>query len=322
MITTGSGSRIQRRRFLQSMAAITAGSGLPSFAFGQLCPVKEGTVRDRLWVFCNPINADYEVVHRRTVMSPLESAVYLGVPNIIMVNSYPDPHAGALPQSNDEGFFKPWVPPFELYAYPLKILKRVVWSIVDDSGVTMDSERGQVLIMARNTPNFVGVFMDDFFSFRKEPNAKMASLTVDELRAVQRKLKGPGKKLDLYVTLYNEGLDHPIGEYLELIDVITFWNHGTAVLANLDQNLTRLAKLAPKSRIMLGCYTAEDVGHQTLEWLPMPVETMKHQCELGLRWLREGRIEGIIIYGNFLDFGWESQEWVREWIQKIGDTKL
>jgi hypothetical protein len=54
----------------------------------------------------------------------------------------------------------------------------------------------------------------------------------------------------------------------------------------------------------------------------MPVETMKYQCELGLKWLRDGRIAGIIIYGNFLDFGWESQEWAREWIQKVGDTKL
>jgi len=324
MIMTKAALKMRRRQFLQTMAAITARGGLSSFAFGQLCPVKEGTVRDRLWVFCNPINADYSVVRRRTVMSPLESAVYMGVPNIIMVNSYPDRPSGALLQPDDEGFFKAWVPPFELYAYPLKVLKRIAWSIVDDSGVTTDSEREQVLAMARNTPNIVGVFMDDFFRFRKEsgPNPKLASLTVDELRAVRRELKGPGKKLDLYVTLYNEGLDHPIGEYLELIDVITFWNHGTAVLANLDQNITQLAKLAPKSRIMLGCYTAEADDRRTPRWLPMPVETMKHQCELGLRWLREGRIEGIIIYGNFLDLGWESQEWARGWIEKVGETKL
>jgi hypothetical protein len=322
MTTAKAGLKVHRRQFLQTAAAIAAGGGLSSFAFGQLCPVKEGTVRDRLWVFCNPVNADYTVVRRRTVMSPFESAVYMGVPNIIMVNSYPDPREGPLPGPNDEGFFKPWVPPYELYAYPLKVLKRVAWSIVDDGGVTTNREREQVLTMARNTPNIVGVFMDDFFSFRKDPNAKMASLTVDELRAVRREIKGPGKKLDLFVTLYNQGLDHPIGEYLEQIDLITFWNHGTAVLANLDQNLTRLAKLAPKSRIMLGCYTAEADDHRTPRWLPIPVETMKYQCELGLRWLREGRIEGIIIYGNFLDFGWESQEWAREWIEKVGDEKL
>jgi hypothetical protein len=324
MIRTAAGARIRRRWFLQSAAAIAAGGGLSSPVLGQLCPVKEGTVRDRLWVFCNPVNADYDVVRRRTVMSPFESAVYMGVPNIIMVNSYPPRQDGAALQPDDERFFRAWVPPFELYAYPLKLLKRVTWSIVDDSGVTLDWEREQVLAMARKTPNFVGLFMDDFFRFPKkpEPNPKLASLTVDELRAVQQELKRPGKKLDLYVTLYNEGLDHPIGEYLELIDVITFWNHGTAALANLDQNLTRLAKLASKSRIMLGCYTAEADDHRTPRWLPMPVETMKYQCELGLKFLHEGRIKGIIIYGNFLDFGWESHEWARQWIQKVGDTKL
>jgi len=125
-----------------------------------------------------------------------------------------------------------------------------------------------------------------------------------------------------YVTLSTRGLDQPIGEYLELIDAITFWTGETAELADLDQNLTRLEKLAPKSRIMLGCYTPEYDRNRTPTWLPMPVETMRHPCELGLRWLREGRIAGIIIYGNFLDPGWDSAEWAREWIEKVGDTKL
>ena len=41
----------------------------------------------------------------------------------------------------------------------------------------------------------------------------------------------------------------------------------------------------------------------------MPVATMQHQCETGLRWLREGRIDGIIIYGTAMDLSWESVEW-------------
>jgi hypothetical protein len=49
---------------------------------------------------------------------------------------------------------------------------------------------------------------------------------------------------------------------------------------------------------------------------------MKRQCDLGLRWLREGRIEGIIIYGNFMDLNWDSVEWAREWVERVGETKL
>jgi hypothetical protein len=303
--------KMRRRQFLQTAATLTAG-GISFSAFGQVCPAQPGTVRDRLWVFCNPVNGDFEYVRKRSVMSPLESAVYLGVPNMIMVNQYPGP--------GQEGWYKPWEPPFEAYAFPLKIEKRVVWSIVDAGGVTKDWERKQVLAMARRTPNIVGVFMDDFFTGK--PGAKPASLTLDELQGVQHELKGQGKKLDLYVTLYTQMLNLPIVEYLKPIDVITLWTGETAQIANLDANLARLKKLVPESRILLGCYTAEYDGKRTPMWLPLPVPAMKHQCEVGLRWLQEGRIEGIIIYGNFFDLGWECVEWAREWIKKVGETKL
>jgi hypothetical protein len=301
---------INRRQFLQTAAAATASCGLSSSAVAQVCPAKAGTVRDRLWVFCNPVNADYGIVRGRSVMSPLENAVYLGVPNIIMANQYPS--------AGEEGWYKPWTPPFEQYAFPLKLMKRVAWSIVGASGVTSDSERQQVLDMARHTPNIVGVYMDDFF----RDKGSEASLTLDQLRNLQQQLKRPGKKLDLYVTLYTRQLNLPIADYLKLIDVVTLWTWETAELANLDTNLTRLEKLAPKSRKLLGCFTAANDPNATPAWTPLPVSAMQRQCELGLRWLRDGRIEGIIIYGNFMDLNWEAQDWTREWIQKVGDTPL
>ena len=69
---------------------------------------------------------------------------------------------------------------------------------------------------------------------------------------------------------------------------------------------------------MLGCYVVDYPKKQGV-----PVELMKHQCEVGLRWLQQGRIEGIIFLGNtVLDLGFESVEWTRQWIQQVGDTKL
>ena len=301
---------INRRQFLQTAAAATASYGLSSSADAQVCPAKAGTVRDRLWVFCNPVNADYGIVRARSVMSPFENAAYLGVPNIIMANQYPG--------AGQEGWYKPWTPPFEQYAFPLKSMKRVAWSIVGASGVTSDSERQQVLDMARHTPNIVGVYMDDFF----RDKGSQASLTLDQLRDLQQQLKRPGKKLDLYVTLYTRQLNLPIADYLKLIDVVTLWTWETAQLANLDANLARLEKMAPKSKKLLGCFTAANDPNATPEWTPLPVSAMQRQCELGLRWLRDGRIDGIIIYGNFMDLNWPAQEWAREWIQKVGDTRL
>ena len=309
-----------RRRFLQAAAALTPGFGVPYSGFAQVCPVKPDTVRDRLWVFCNPVNADYEYVRKRSVITPLEGSIYLGVHNMIMVNQYPARRGGAPLHPNQAGWYKPWEPPFEQYAFPLRVQKRVVWSIVDAGGVTKDWERKQVLAMARNTPNIVGVFMDDFF--REKPGPKVASLTLDELQTVQQELKGSPKKLDLYVTLYTQMLSLPLVEYLKRIDVITLWTGETAQLANLDANLTTLKRLVPGARVLLGCYTADYDGKRTPMWLPLPVPAMKHQCELGLQWLQDGQIEGIIIYGNFFDLGWDCVEWARGWIEKIGETKL
>ncbi len=301
---------IHRRQFIGRAAAVAATYGLSRPIIGQVCPAKTGTVRDKVWVFCNPVNADYGMVRARSVMSPLESAVYLGAPNIIMANQYPGP--------GQEGWYKPWEPPFELYAFPMKILKRVSWSIVGASGITKDSERKQVIQMAKHTPNFVGVYMDDFF----RDDGNKASLSVNELRGLQQQLKSPEKNLDLYVTLYTRQLSLPIADHLSLIDVITLWTWETDELANLEQNLQKLEKLAPKARIMLGCFTAANNGNATPAWTPLPVSAMQRQCELGLRWLREGRIAGIIIYGNFMDLNWDSVEWAREWVKQVGETKL
>jgi hypothetical protein len=228
----------------QSIAAVAAGYSVSSSGFGQVCPAEAGRVRDRLWVFCNPRNADYNMVRQRSVMSPLESAVYLGIPNILMVNQYPGGRDIALP--GQEGWYQAWEPPLEQYAFPLKVLKRVVWSIVGASGVTRDSERKQVLHMALRTPNFVGAYMDDFF--HNKPDAKVSSLSLDELELIQQQLKGSSKKLDLHVTLYTNQLDRTIADYLNLIDVVTLWTWDDAELGNLEANLTRLERLAPKCR--------------------------------------------------------------------------
>jgi hypothetical protein len=311
--------KVHRRHFLQTTTAATASLGLSSSVLAQVRPPREGTVRDKLWVFCNPTNADYGAIRRRSVMSPFEGAVYLGVPNILMVNQYPEGRVGSLP--GQEGWFQPFKPPFEQYTFPLTMLKRVAWSIVDAGGVTYEWERKQVLDMALRIPNFVGVYMDDFF--KEEEAANPASLTLDQLRALQQQLKGHGKKLDLYVTFYTQFLNRPFGEYLKLIDVIALWTGHVQDLANLDANLALLEKLAPKSRKMLGLYQTDYDEKRVPPWTGMPVAAMQQQCEVALRALRDGRIEGIIFYGcTILDQGFESVEWARKWIQKVGDTKL
>ena len=162
--------------------------------------------------------------------------------------------------------------------------------------------------------------MDDFFT--DQTSGKLASLTSEQIRSIQGQLKQPDKKLDLYVTLYTRQLNPAIREYLSLIDVVTLWTWETAELANLESNLAKLEKLAPKCRKLLGCYTADYDPKRTPSWTALPSPLMQRQCETGLKWLRQGRIDGIIIYGTAMDLGWGSVEWAREWIRRVGDEKL
>ena len=315
--------KIPRRQFLQTAAL--AGGGISLAASGQVAPPKDGTVRDKLWLFSNPTNADYGLLRKRSVMSPFEAAVYMGIPNIMMVNEYPEDRVGTSPAQ--EGWFETWEPPLlDQYAMPLSLLKRVVWSIVGAGGVTKPEEREAVLALARRTPNIVGLFMDDFF--HTEPGRELGSLSLDQLRDIQQQIKGPGKKMDLFVTLYNQDVNYPIAEYLRLIDVITYWIRNPEDLADQDGWLTKLEKLAPHCRIILGLDTFADNSFadnkpQTPAWTDRPIPLQQKRCEEALGWLRSGRLEGIIIYGGTtIDVGYKAAEWTRQWIRRVGETKL
>ena len=102
------------RRGLLTLAATTALAGrVPTPARAQVQPVGEGTVRDHLWVFACPTNSDFPALQRRSVMSPAESAFYLGVPNLIMVQA-----------GTGEAKYGRFEPPFAQYATAVRPLKR------------------------------------------------------------------------------------------------------------------------------------------------------------------------------------------------------
>jgi hypothetical protein len=245
-------------------------------------------------------------------MSPFEAAVYMGIPNIFMVQQYPG--------KGEESLYRPFEPPFEQYTVPLSLLNRVAWSLVGASGVTKDWERKQVLTLANHIPNIVGVYLDDFFH---DEGKDVASLSLDQLRDIQRQIKGPDKKMDMYVTFYARQLKLPVAEYLKLIDVITLWMWKPEELADVDSYLTKLEQMIPGCRKMVGVYTTALEDNRNPPWTSMPLPLMQKQCEQALGWLRSGRIEGIIVYGGTtLDLGYEAVDWTREWIRKVADSKV
>ena len=267
------------------------------------------TVRDCLWLFGVPANVNYPYLHHRSLMSPAEGAFYLSIPNIIMVQVQ-DKDAGVM--------YKGFEPPYDQYALALRPFKRVAWSIVEGGGIPAPDtpeQRTQIIEMAMSTPNIVGLYMDDFCHANRNPPA---TLPMAELRSIRQRVKHPSKSLDIFVTLYTNQLDLPLGKYLQLIDVVALWNHTSVDIVNLEANLAKVKRMAPASRVLLGCYFYEFGARRQVS-----VADMKVQCETGLHWLQEKRIEGMIYLGNSVeDQGFECVEWTREWIHKVGDMTL
>ena len=293
---------VTRRAVLGTLAA-AGGCSAAGKAAAQFLLPQDGTVRDRLWVFACAANSDFPHIGRRSVMSPAESAFFLGVPNIIMVQS-----------STKEAPYGRLEPPFAQYTTALRPLKRVVWSVVGSGGFHAPAETEEVLALPKTTPNFAGVMLDDFFTW--SATGKRAQWTVEELNSIRQRLKRANPKLDILTTVYLKRFGVPLQDYFDLVDVLTLWS-GADDLANLEANFAKVEQTLPKARKMLGCYVV-DYGRKT----GLPVDLMRRQCETGLRWLRQGRIEGIIFLGNTtMDLGFESVEWTRQWIAKVGDQK-
>lgn len=270
------------------------------------------TVRDRLWLWCHPPGShtrtqDQHGIPGRSIITPAGAAAYLGIPNVLFVRYEFDPQ-----------------PPFEHHAAPLAALKQVVWSIEGGAGGDVDA----VLALTKTLPNLRGIILDDYFA-RVTATARMGleqagdaprepdpAFSVEAIQGLRQGLVVDGRRLDLWVVLYAHelGWETVLRPHLELCDVATLWTWNAAELVNLEQNFAKFEHIVGTKRNVLGVYMW-DYGTKQ----PMPLAAMEHQCSLGLRWLQEGRIYGIIFLASCIcDLGLEAVEWARMWITKIG----
>lgn len=263
---------------------------------------KPARIRDRLWIWAHEAGSygDSFNLPGRSRMAPVEAAMYLGVPNLIMVRY------NGLPK-----------PPYDPLAISFRPLQQVVWSIVGARGLAEDEDRAEVLKLAKRFPNIGGVMMDDFFQAPEEGKTA-AAFTFDQLRALRQQLEIGRRRLDLWVVIYTHQLTEAVVPYLELCDVVTLWTWQADGLANLESNFAKLEELLPGKRKVLGCYLW-DFGTARA----MSLDSMKQQCELGLAWLRAGRIEGMIFLASpICDLELEAVEWTRQWIAEVGDEAI
>lgn len=262
-------------------------------------------VRDYFWMWGHQEGSHNRAVHSAGTsrMTPMEAALYLDIPNAMMVGY------GGQPE-----------PPFNQYAKSLVGLRNLVWSIVGDGSSKRNdhqSDLDEVIALSEEFPNIVGGLLDDFFQI-PDDKGKFSRYDLAAMHHFRDKLHGAPRPLDLYIVLYDHDLNTPLGDFLKAADIVTFWTWKADQLPHLEQNLSRAEGLIGNKKKMIGCYLW-DYGAQK----PIPLELMQYQCENGLRWLKEGRIDGMVFLASCIcDLDLETVEWTREWIKKVGYSPL
>ena len=126
-----------------------------------------------------------------------------------------------------------------------------------------------------------------------------SQVSTRDLAVAKRRIQAiGGRKLDLAVVVYSHQIDQGIVPILKDVDTVLFWTWESSELKKLEANFRRLQEILPGKKVILGCY----LWDFSLPTRTIPIELMEHQCELGLKWLRAGEIEGIIFLGsNIMD---------------------
>lgn len=299
-----------RRTFLKDMAGLTTSMATLGLAHAAAQPAEAITVRDKLWIWGHvegSLNGRYGLPGNSR-MTPAEGAFYLDVPNLAMV-AYRDPKDSSKmlpdPASDDE------------YCISFRPLKQVAWSIVGGGGRFDPNGLQRLEHLTAKFPNITGAFMDDFFRTTID-GKRTGVLTPGELAYIQDHLTFGGRKLNLWMSVHSNDLDYDLTEYLKHIDVLLYWTWKAEGLDTLERDFARAEKMAPRAQKVLSCFMW-DFGNSR----PMPIEKMQKQCTIGLKWIREKRIGGVLFLANCIsDLGLEAVEWTREWIRDVGDTKL
>jgi len=258
-------------------------------------------LRDCIWIWGHPAGSHdkrwgIEPMHSR--MTPCESAYYLGARNCIVVCYENKPE-----------------PPFDQEAMALDSLNETIWSVVGDGGSDSNAETlghlDEILRISQKYPNIKGAIFDDFFC-----DERMKEYTVEKIAEVRRRLhEAPAGKLDLWVVVYNNGLDKAKEEYLEHFDGITYWTWYGQDIEKFEENYNLMRKKCAGKRLLLGCYLY-DYGNKK----QMTKEQMEFQLNRYAKAVRDGEAEGIILLSNTVaDLGFEAVEFTKQWIAEHGD---
>jgi hypothetical protein len=264
-------------------------------------------VRDKLWIFGARAHQDdiylYNSPETTTTrptsrITPAEAALMLDVPNILMINCDGVP----APFSDDA------------YGYMESFcrMQQVLWNSTGSSGFRVGNEEAFICELAERFPNVVGTYMDDLFlrfSNEPDPAGKCAAF----MKEVRDGLDKAPRKMDIYVTWYTHDMDVLDESLMQYIDGLTLWTWKSKELPLLEERVSRIARNFPNKKKLLGIYLYDFSARKAV-----PIELMEHQCEVGLRLLKEKKIDGMVFEANtVMGVGLPSELWLREWLEKV-----
>lgn len=267
---------------------------------------------DKFWLFgVHPTHYDDQYLGRfrdpsgkksfGSNITPAEGAYYLGLSNVVMAVAPP-------PYTSDADYLM----------FTFKPMNKVLWAVGASGGLNkIDNEF--IVDLADKYDNVIGASLDDFnamFGSYSEPEkTKKIQSTIMDIKNDLSKAKRP---LEVNAVLYFFELKNVNPEAFKELDTISFWTWDSNDLVNLESNFEKACKMFPNQKKMLGIYLYDFRNYH-----PVPLDKMKHQCEVGLKLLKEGKVDGLIFEANsVMGAGFETDEWVRNWIIEVADTEV
>jgi len=256
-------------------------------------------VRDRLWVWGNPLMAEPgpRTLATYAKAGPAERAKLLGTPNVIMAGAgVPDDDALALALA-EEAAGSP----------------RLVWEIAPDKEDSFDYDQriARLKRLADRYPEIEGVLLDDMSSLGVD-----AGFKPEHVRHIRESLSVGYEAIDVWGVVYSMNLEREgIEQIMAELDVINLWIWHAKDVVDIKEYVRHCKRLFPKKPVVLGLYMY-DYG----DGRRMPLDLLETQCTTALKLLHKGDIEGIVFLSITDDP--EAVMWTADWIATVADQPL
>ena len=234
---------------------------------------------------------------RTSRITPTEAAHMLDVNNMLLINC--------------DGIPVPFSEEAYGYAESFCRMDRVFWGASGSDGFVVGNEADFICRLAEDYPNICGAFLDDFFS--KDDAEQVIS-------GVRETLDKAPRPMEIYTTWYpqKEGEDKTSELIKKYVDGLTIWTWNSDDLVHLEEVFEKAEKDFPDKKKLLGIYMYDFPNAR-----PLTDEQMAHQCNLGLKWLKEGRLDGMIFEANsVMGVRFPSEMWLRKWIEEVKYTEI